>query len=239
MTNRPRAEWRGGLAGPRGGSAVRAEGTASAEPRGRGEARAGARGDEAPGVGAALPGILSWVLVAHPSPGGAPSGETLASVRVGRPPQIFAQWVGASEASRHRPSQPGNQALTRDLLCAPTLALLRDLCRGARRGGQECPRAPVAGAARPWAGDPFPALPMGGGGPRPHTHPCPPGRLSEALTCRSPARAEPPTPTGLPRLADTQQTLELLLASVLSCPCPGVGGRVCGEGPALSWTGGV
>ena len=26
-------------------------------------------------VGVALPGILSWVLVAHPGPGGAPSGD--------------------------------------------------------------------------------------------------------------------------------------------------------------------
>lgn len=56
---------------------------------------------------------------------------------------------------------------------------------------------------------------------------------------RSPARAEPPTPTGLPRLAATQQTLELLLAAVLGCPCPGAGGRVCGGGPTLSWTGRV
>ena len=186
MTNRPRAEWRGGLAGPRGGRAVRAEGTASAEPWGR-ERPEQELGEMKPRGG----GGPSW----NPPPG--PCGtswpwrsskwrETLASVRVGRPPQLFAQWVGASEASRHRPSQPGNQALTRDPLCAPTQALLRDLCRGARRGGRECPRAPVAGAACPWAGDPFPALPMGGGGPRPHTHTRPP---RQAL--RSPAVQEP------------------------------------------------
>lgn len=117
--------------------------------------------------------------------------ETDPGVGVGQPPQIFAQWVGASEASRHRPSRPGNQALTHDPLCAPTLALLRVLCRGARRGSQECPKAPVAGAACPWAGDPFHLLPMGGGGPRPHR-----GRSSEALMGRSPARAEPPPPLG-------------------------------------------
>lgn len=124
--------------------------------------------------------------------------ETLASVRVGRPPQLFAQWVGASEASRHRPSQPGNQALTRDPLCAPTQALLRDLCSGARRGGRECPRAPVAGAACPWAGDPFPALPMGGGGPRPHTHTRPPRQALRSPAVQEPGQGRAPHPHWAP-----------------------------------------
>ena len=165
--------------------------------------------------------------------------ETDPGVGVGWPLQIVAQWVGASEASRHRPSQPGNQALTHDPLCASTLALLRGLCRGAKGGDRECPRAPVAGAAHPWAGDPFLALPMGGRGLRPPPHPPRPRKELRSPEYRSPARAEPPTPTGLPRLAATQQTLELLLAAVLGCPCPGAGGRVCGGGPTLSWTGRV
>lgn len=194
------------------------------------------RGDEAP-----------WAPFLESSPGSlwrswpwrSPWRGISASVRVGRPPQIFAQWVGASEASRHRPSQPGNQALTRDLLCAPTLALLRT-CAEEPGEAVRMPQGSCGWCSPPPGWGPLPpALPMGGGGPRPHTHTLPPpGRLSEALDVQEPGQGRAPTPTGLP-LADTQQTLELLLASVLSCPCPGVGGRVCGEGPALSWTGGV
>ena len=120
--------------------------------------------------------------------------ETDPGVGVGWPLQIVAQWVGASEASRHRPSQPGNQALTHDPLCASTLALLRGLCRGAKGGDRECPRAPVAGAAHPWAGDPFLALPMGGRGLRPP--PPAPGRSSEALSTGAQPGQSPPPPLG-------------------------------------------
>ena len=156
--------------------------------------------------------------------------ETDPGFGVGQPPQIFAQRVGASKASRHRPSRPGNQALTHDPLCAPPLALLRVLCRGARRGGRECPRAPIAGAACPWAGDPFRLLPMGGGGPRPCR-----GRTSEALMCRSPARAEPPPPLGSRSYQPLSRHSSFSWRLSSGCPCPGAGGRVCRGGPTLSW----
>lgn len=231
MIYRPRAEWRGGLARPRGGSALQAGGTASAQPWCGGEARAqdwderGQPGDGTPGGWGgpspdSSPGPLGRILALEEL-----RVETDPGFGVGQPPQIFAQRVGASEASRHRPSRPGNQALTHDPLRAPTLALLRVLCRRARRGGRECPRAPIAGAACPWAGDPFHLLPMGGGGP----HPCR-GRSSEALMCRSPAKAEPPPPLGS-RSYQSLSRHSLLLAAVLGCPCPGAGRRVCRGGP--------
>ena len=128
--------------------------------------------------------------------------ETDPSVGVGWPLQIFAQWVGASEASQHRPSQPGNQALTHNPSCASTLVLLRGLCRGAKRGDWECPRAPVAGAACPWAGNPFLALPMEGRGLHPPTpHPrqelrSPEYGSPEALSTGAQPGQSPPPPLG-------------------------------------------
>lgn len=123
--------------------------------------------------------------------------ETLASVRVGRPPQLFAQWVGASEASRHRPSQPGNQALTRDPLCAPTQALLRDLVQRSQERRSGMPQGSCGWCSLPLGWGPLPGTAHGRRrAPPPHTHPPPQAGAQKPRRAGAWPGQSPPPPLG-------------------------------------------